>query len=190
MQAVMEEAVTAVSAMNEKLHVVESLTRHDIRNKLTSLNARAYLLEKRLNDNADALAQVKAIEAASKQILEILEFEHFYVQVGSEELQFVDVEKYVNQATSLFSDLNGAKILNRCHGLTVLADSRLRQLFSNLLDNTLKYGEKVTAIDVHFTEEKDHLKIIYEDNGVDVDDKMRSRLFTEGFGKGTGYGLT
>jgi signal transduction histidine kinase len=135
------------------------------------------------------MVHLNEIELASQQVLRILEFEKFYVQVGSEELKHVNVEKLLSEAASLFTNLKGAQLINECQGLTVLADSLLRQLFYNLIDNTLKYGEKVTEIKVHFEEEKDALKLLYEDNGVGVADEMRSKLFTEGFGKGTGYGL-
>jgi signal transduction histidine kinase len=71
----------------------------------------------------------------------------------------------------------------------VLADSLLRQLFYNLIDNSLKYGEKVSQIRVHFEESKNCLRLVYEDDGVGVAEEMKSGLFREGFGKGTGYGL-
>ena len=59
-----------------------------------------------------------------------------YEMLGVEELVYVDVEKIVNEAASFFSDLRGVKVANECHGLTVLADSLLRQLFYNLIDNS------------------------------------------------------
>jgi PAS domain S-box-containing protein len=189
MQQVLQESIDTVSALNEKLRVVDSLTRHDIRNKLTALNGRLYILKKRLADNTDALNQVTEIEKASKQVLSILEFERLYVQVGSEELKMVDVDKLVTEAQGLFSDLKGAEVLNCCQGLTLLADSLLRQIFYNFIDNTLKYGEKVRKIAIYYEEVEDKLKLIYEDDGVGISDEVRSKLFTEGFGRGTGYGL-
>ncbi|MCW4017272.1 MAG: PAS domain S-box protein [Candidatus Bathyarchaeota archaeon] len=189
MQEVMEEAVKAVTELNEKLRVVESLTRHDIRNKLSAINGRVYLLKKQLVNNPDFVGQVKEIESASSQILRILEFEQVYVQVGSEELTEVDVGKYVDEAVTLFSSLKRVEAINSCHGLRVIADSLLRQLFYNLIDNTLKYGEKVSQIRIYFEETKNHLKLIYEDNGVGIPEEMKELLFTEGYGRGTGYGL-
>ena len=189
MQEIFNEAIAKVVELNEKLHVVESLTRHDIRNKLSALNGRIYLLKKRLNNNTEALSQLKEMELASQQILRILEFEKNYVQVGSEELKTVDVEQYLSEASLLFSNLKGAKLVNECQGLTVLADSMLRQLFYNLIDNTLKYGEKISRIRVHYKEDGNHLKLFYEDDGVGIPDDEKSNLFREGYGKGTGFGL-
>ncbi len=189
MQEIFNEAIAKVVELNEKLQVVESLTRHDIRNKLSALNGRIFLLKKRLSDNTEALSHLKDMESASQQILKILEFEKHYVQVGSEELRNIDVEKHVGEAALLFSNLNGAKLINECRGLTVLADSMLRQLFYNLIDNTLKYGKNVSEIRVHYKEEGNQLKLIYEDDGVGIPDDEKKNLFQEGCGKGTGFGL-
>jgi PAS domain S-box-containing protein len=189
MQEIFNDAIGKVVELNEKLQVVGSLTRHDIRNKLAAVNGRIYLLKKRLDGNTEAALQLQEMESAAKQMLRILEFERIYEQVGVEELQYIDVERHLNEAVSLFSDLKGAELINECHGLTALADSLLRQVFYNLIDNTLKYGEKVNKIRVHYKEEENQLKLVYEDNGVGIPEEIKSNLFKEGFGKGTGYGL-
>jgi PAS domain S-box-containing protein len=189
MQKALIDTIQKVQELNEKIRGVESLTRHDVRNKLAALNGRVYLLRKKVEGNNGALQQVKEIELVADQILRILEFERLYIEVGAEESKTVDVETCVNEAAGLFSDLKQAKLVNECHGLTVLADSMLRQVFYNLIDDTLKYGKNVSVIRIYFEEEKDQLKIIYEDNGVGIPDEARSKLFTEGYGKGTGYGL-
>ena len=129
------------------------------------------------------------MESVSQQMLRIIEFEKNYVQVGAEELKYIDVERHLNEAAFLFSDLKGATLVNECQGLMVFADSLLRQLFYNLIDNTLKYGEKTRRIRVHYKEEKNQLKLIYEDDGVGIPGDVKSHLFQEGYGTGTGYGL-
>jgi PAS domain S-box-containing protein len=189
MQEVFDDAIGKVVELNEKLRVVEGLTRHDLRNKLSALNGRLYLLKKRFGDNPEALQQLEEMESVSQQMLRIIEFEKIYVQVGAEELSSIDVERHLNEAVFLFSDLKGATLVNECHGLMALADSLLRQLFYNLIDNTLKYGKKTRRIRVHYKEEEKQLKLIYEDDGVGIPDDVKSNLFQKGYGTGTGYGL-
>ena len=189
MQEVFDDAIGKVVELNEKLRVVEDLTRHDIRNKLSALNGRLYLLKKRFGDNPEALRQLKEMEAVSQQILRIIEFEKVYVQVGAEELTYIDVERHFNEASFLFSDFKGITLVNECQGLMVLADSLLRQLFYNLIDNTLKYGKKTRRIRVYYKEEENQLKLIYQDDGVGIADDVKRHLFQEGYGTGTGYGL-
>jgi len=177
--------------MNEKLRVVGGLTRHDVRNKLSAITGNIYLHKKKLADRPDVLEGFSNMQAACEQIVRILEFSRDYERLGIEELSFVDVETTIGKAAGSFSDLKGAKIVNECHGLTVLADSLLERLFYNLIDNSLKHGGKITKIRIHHEESQDQLRLIYEDDGVGIPKENKAKLFTEGFttGKGSGYGL-
>ena len=114
-----------------------------------------------------------------------------YEQIGAEELTYIDVEKTINEAVALFPGFN-LKVVNDCQGLTVMADSFLRQLFYNFMDNTRKYGEKTTAIRIYYEKaELGGLRLIYEDDGVGISAEDKLRLFSEGFSTGgsTGFGL-
>jgi len=163
------EAMEKVQMMNEKLRVVGGLTRHDVRNKLTAVTGNAYLARKKLPGNSEVLDYMKKIEASVEQTVRILEFAKVYEMLGVEELVYVDMEKTVNKAISLFSGLKDIKVMNDCHGLTLLADSLLTQLFYNLIDNSLKYAEKLSRIRVYYEEKNsDHLAVIYEDDGVGI----------------------
>jgi PAS domain S-box-containing protein len=177
---------------NEKLRVVGGLTRHDARNKLSAVTGNAYLLRRKLAEDPKALEQLNDMETAVRLVEKIFEFARAYEKLGTEQLVSIDVGKAVDGAGSLFSGLKGVKIVNECGGLTVLADSLLSQLFYNLIDNSLKYGEKTRQIRVYYKMSRsDQLDLVYEDDGVGIPDNMRGNLFKEGFtsGKGTGYGL-
>jgi len=176
--------------LNEKLEVVGKLTRHDIRNKLQAVTSNAYLAKQMLTDDHETMKYLGEVESACKQAERILDFASIYEKLGMEELAYMDVENSLKEATVLFSDLNGTKIVNDCHGLTVLADSLLRQLFYNLVDNSLKHGEKVSRMRAYYEEAgKDKLKLVYEDDGVGISKAEKEKIFREGYGKGTGYGL-
>jgi signal transduction histidine kinase len=132
------------------------------------------------------------IESSVNQIEQIFDFAAAYERIGLEKLVPLDVETVVAEAVSLFPDLQDVSISNECHGLVVLADSLLRILFYNLIDNSLKHGEKTSKIRIYYQEdEAGKLRLFYEDDGVGIPDAVRPKLFIEGFstGKGTGYGL-
>jgi signal transduction histidine kinase len=132
---------------------------------------------------------VKETESAVHQIEGLFEFARIYEKLGTEELAYVDAEKAFNEAARLFPSLKDIRIVNDCHGLTVFADSLLRQLFYNLIDNSLKHGEKVSQVRVHYETSEDRLKLIYEDDGIGVPKAEKDKIFTEGYGKGSGHGL-
>ena len=175
--------------VNEKVGVVGKWARHDARNKLSVIKSNTYLAKKKLPSDHIALKYLDGIESACDMIVKIFDFASTYEMLGVEERSNVDVEKSVKEAVMLISDLNGVKVLNDCCGLTVLADSQLRQLFYNLIDNSLRHGEKVSRIRICYEDGKNELKLVYEDDGVGISDDVRSKLFWEGYGKGSGYGL-
>jgi len=187
----LKNAEKRVDVMNEKLRVVGSLTRHDVRNKLTAVNGNAYLLRKRLTNDPDAIENLRSIEAAVRETERIFDFASSYEKLGVEQLAYVDAKKVLDEAVALFPDLKDVKIVNDCGGLTLLADSLLRQLFYNLIDDSLKYGEKLTQIRIHYEKSEDQLKLVYEDDGVGISQDAEPKLFKEGYttGKGSGYGL-
>ena len=179
-----------LSIMNEKLRVVGGLTRHDVRNKLAAIVGNVFLIKKHLTEKHEAIEIATEIESACKQITRIFEFASAYERLGIEELAYVNVGKALDEAFSLFSDLHGIRVVNECYGLTVLADSFLRQLFYNLADNSLKYGYKIKTIRIHYSEkDQKELRLVFEDDGVGIPVAEKALIFKEGYGKGTGYGL-
>jgi PAS domain S-box-containing protein len=186
----LRQTLEKLAKMNEKLRVVGGLTRHDARNKLSAITGNVYLAKKKLAGNNEVLNNLKDMELAVAQIVRIFDFAKTYEMIGIEELRYIEVEKTIDEAVSLFSDLKGVEFINNCRGLTVLADSLLRQLFYNLVDNSLKYGEKIKTITTYYEEiDKDKLKLVYEDDGVGIAESEKKKLFQEGYGRGTGYGL-
>jgi len=186
------EMLQKLDKMNEKLRVVGGLTRYDVRNKLSTVTGNAYLLKKQLAGNSEVLDKLGDMEKAVQQTVKIFDFAKAYEMLGAEELVYNDVEKTVNEAISLFANRNNIKVINDCHGLTILADSLLRQLFYNLIDNSLKYGQKTARIRVYYEKTgQDSLKLVYEDDGIGIPVAEKPKLFKEGYSTGgsTGYGL-
>jgi signal transduction histidine kinase len=180
-----------IQELNEKLRVISNLTRHDINNKLTSVNAHTYLLKNDYPQQPDIIEHANEIEQAVQDSVRIFEFAKIYENLGVEELTCVNVGKAIDNATALFSAWN-FKIVNECRTVNVLADSFLPQIFYNFLDNTRKYGKTTSNARFYYEKEKDGgIQLIYEDDGQGINADYRSKLFKEGFSTGgsTGYGL-
>ena len=180
-----------IEEMNEKLRVVGSLTRHDVRNKLSVITGYSYILKKKHAGQGDIIEDLYMMEKAVKEVEKIFDFAKAYEQLGVEKLVNMDAEKTIDEAAQMFSGLT-FRVVNNCHGLTLLADSFLRQLFYNLIDNTRKHGEKATTTWVRYEKaDANNLRLIYEDDGVGIPSENKQRVFKQGFstGGGTGYGL-
>ena len=185
----LKESTRKIGAMNEKLRVVGGVTRHDVKNKLSIISANVYLLKKRLGGEPELLKYLESINTAVLSSDKLFEFSRLYEKIGAEQLTDVNVGECFNEAVALLPNLVGVEIANECQGLTVMADSLLRQLFYNLLDNSSKHGVKVTQIKLSYSKNDAGLKLFYEDNGVGISDENKPKLFTEGFTTGNGSGL-
>jgi PAS domain S-box-containing protein len=188
----LKENSERIAMMNEKLRVMGGLTRHDVRNKLFIVTGNTFLLKKKYADQADIVEGLSKIEQAIKDSVKIFDFAKNYEQLGAEKLRLIAVEKTIDEAEKLFSGSLTIKVKNECHGLNLLADSFLRQLFYNFMDNTRKYAKTATEIRIYFENADDNeLRLIYEDNGLGISMENKQYLFKEGFstGNSTGFGL-
>ncbi len=111
--------------------------------------------------------------------------------MSAEEPLVIDIGDCFKQAIGLIPNLDNLKFVNECSGLRVLADKMLGQVFYTLVENSLRHGQKVTEIRLHYRKENSQIAIMYEDNGVGINSEDKTRLFTEGFSTGgsTGLGL-
>jgi signal transduction histidine kinase len=102
----------------------------------------------------------------------------------------VDVERTIDEAKLMFSELP-FEVVNECQGLTVQADSLLRQLIYNLIDNTKKYGKKTTTARLHYQIKANKVILTYEDDGIGISLENKDLIFKQGFSTGgsTGFGL-
>lgn len=185
-----EAALKQSEVLNEKLSVIGSFTRHDVRNKLMAIEGNAYLAKKQAGSDEKMVHYLDQIRLAISSITRILDFSKNYESLGSEQRTQTDVGKAIDQAASLFSGFKGAELFNECRGFSILADSMLTTVFHNLIDNSLKYGKNLTKIRIYHRKENGASEsIIYEDDGGGINEADKTHLFNKGFGQGSGFGL-
>lgn len=136
----LQEAQKRLKISNEKLLVVSGLVRHDIANKLTTINSCIYMAKK--SGNIEYLTQA---EHACNEIKRMLQFSKDYELFHQQEPGYLNVADIFNEVLELFPNASNLKITNHCQNLQVYADSLLKELFYNLIDNTLKYGKKTNT---------------------------------------------
>lgn len=175
---------------NEKLQVVGGLTRHDVINKLSIINAQAYLVKKKFGDNPQIVKAMDTIKLAVEQSNKLFEFSKHYEKIGSEELTNLDIPETFSQAKNLFS-ASEVKFTCNCNNLRVMADSLLLQAFYNLIDNSLKHGQKVTQIQLDWSTEETVDKLVYSDDGVGISENLKEKVFANAFSRDgkSGHGL-
>jgi signal transduction histidine kinase len=161
-----------------------SVTRHDIINNVSALLG--YITILRIKFQNPALAYYfNKLEDITKAIQHLISDTQIYQNFGIAEPKWQEVEALVRHlqvpdTIALTVDLPGIEIY---------ADPLLEKVFFNLLDNSLRHGQKVTEIHVSSRQPDDRLILSWEDNGVGIPDEEKNKIFEKGFGKNTGLGL-
>ena len=86
-------------------------------------------------------------------------------------------------------DLKEVKLDIFTDNLEIFADPWLSKVFFNLIDNSLRYAERVTKLTVSSRESEDQLDLVFEDDGIGIPIDEKEKIFERGYGKNIGYGL-
>jgi len=174
----------ALRHVNRQLSLMNSITRHDITNKVTAMLG--YLCVAEMNYQDPGLQEYfRKMEIVAKSIQSQIEFTRVYEDLGSQEPKWQDLDRILPRLR--FPAQIG--LISQVEGVRVLADPMLERVFYNLLDNTVRHGQKVTAVTISARSSGEGLSILWEDDGIGIPAYEKDRIFDRGFGKNTGLGL-
>jgi DNA-binding response OmpR family regulator len=180
----------ALAEANKKLNLLSSITRHDINNQLLILNGYVELLHGEI-PNPSLEEYFSRIAKASSQITAMIRFTKDYEKIGVRIPVWQDLSALVNSAekgvipgqVTIKNDLPA--------GMEVFADPLIVKVFFNLIDNAIRHGgDQISTIRFSFVACNADRIIICEDDGEGVATEDKEKIFSRGFGKNTGFGLS
>jgi PAS domain S-box-containing protein len=180
-------AEEALRNVNRKLNLLSSVTRHDMLNQIMSIVG-----YQELALSSDNLAEVKQlVDLAGRAAVTMrhqIEFTRQYQDVGIHSPVWQDLKDVIARASSGIGPRN-TKILLEIDPVRIFADPLLERVFSNLIDNAISHGEKVTMIRFSTRKTDEGLTILCEDDGAGIPLPEKEKIFSPGYGRKTGYGL-
>lgn len=180
-------AEDALVQANAKLNLLSSITRHDIGNDLqVVLGYLEFAMEEDLNQPVKGFLD-KAYASAKNVEVQIL-FTRDYQDIGVRSPIWQDVNKIISHVIKTI-DISPIQIQIDISGVEIYADPLIEKVFFNLVDNAKRYGETITRIQFFGIEDKEGYTIIIEDDGVGIPTEYKSKIFTRGYYKHTGFGL-
>ena len=184
----LEASQHAFQTANKKLNLLSSITRHDIKNQLLALMGFIALSKMKTTDPG-LLHFVEQEETAANTIQRQIEFTKNYEDIGVHAPQWQDIRVHLNAIKTLIPR-EGITVSVDVNGLEVYADPLLEKVFENLIDNSIRHGERVRHISFSTLQYGlDYIAIVYEDDGIGIHEADKERIFEKGFGKNTGLGL-
>jgi PAS domain S-box-containing protein len=182
-----KQSQEALTQANRKLNLMNNITRHDILNQLTALIG--FLeISRHETDNPDLLRFILKEEQAANAIKSQILFTRDYQNVGVHAPKWQDVAETVSLAIAPI-DLHGVQVTLGLHGVQVFADPLLEKVFYNLVENSLRHGENVTAISIRAEETDAGMDLIVGDNGAGIPDGAKEKIFRREYFRNTGFGL-
>ena len=179
----------ALRQANKHLHLLSSITRHDILNQILVLKGYLDLLDEYQNDPVVHTDLIKKGQITASAIESQIALTREYQEMGVKEPVWQDVSTIIRQMSAILPTKN-VRVEVEWQDPLVFADPLFERVIYNLIDNTLRYaGDQLTTIRFSSYESDGNTVLVCEDDGVGISDEDKKYLFERGFGKHTGLGL-
>ena len=180
-----KQAEAKLTHGRERIKILNKIIRHDLSNDFAVIKS-AMNIFKRTADPKVLKEIDKRVMTSLKTIEHYRQYESFIdSNVG---LYEIELNEIINKVIAEFPEIKFT-LTGNCK---IYADEALDSVFKNLIVNSLKHGRS-KEIDIKISSERNECKIQFKDNGVGIPDKIKDKIFNEGFFFGdtgnTGIGL-
>lgn len=169
---------------SRQINLMNSITRHDILNKVTIILGAIEIAEMECTDHHIS-NYFRTLETATTAIQKQIEFTRLYQDLGIH----APTWQYPASIIQELSVPEGVTLKVELKNVAVFADPMLDKVFHNLLDNSVRHGKGVSQIRVSGKCGPDGFTISWKDNGVGVSMAEKELIFERGHGTHTGLGL-
>jgi signal transduction histidine kinase len=183
----LEKAQIAFQTANKKLNILSSITRHDILNQLTALLGYQEIAQE-ICDDPDLMEIMKKEQNAADAIRKQIEFTRHYQDIGVRAPVWHNLVEILQKIQSDFHH-DTISLQSTLINIEIYADPLFPLICQNLIDNSIRHGERVNSILFSSEQTEKDLILIYQDDGIGVPDSDKEKIFKQGFGKHTGMGL-
>ncbi len=167
----------ALQLSGKKLHLMNSITWHEIENKITSI--RGYIeISKEITKNEECMKCFEAEEVLLKKIHELLKYTVDYQKIGMQPPRWLNVGETIQTVLSLM-DMSSLRMNINVNSLELFGDPSIELMFAHLLKNTLNNGKDVPEIRINFDKVPEGLRLLFEDNSKGIPLNRKKSLFNE-----------
>ena len=179
-------AEDAIRVANNKLVLLSDITRHDIINQMTIISGYLELFRETVHDPVES-ERVEIMRKSLEVMRLQIEFTRDYQDLGIQKPVWENVQAAFTRASNPFA----GRVSFTCDtgDLEIYTDPLIERVFYNLIDNSLRHGERITEIWLSSETADPDLILVYHDNGVGVPADQKEKIFKKGFGKHTGLGM-
>jgi len=176
-----------IAFLKKKLQLVGSVTRHDVLNQMTAIMGYNELLGMMIEDEKQRSFLSNVHQAVGKST-RLFKFAKDYQNIAVEPPRWQKVSNTVHRITEEFNT-GTVRIIADTGDLAILADPLLDKALIEILENTVRHGDKATEVRVSLQDEGSCARLVIADNGSGIPAADKEKIFERGFGTGAGLGL-
>jgi PAS domain S-box-containing protein len=181
------KASDALHMAHAKLNLLSSITRHDLLNNLTTIRGLIQLTMEETNKET-VKNQLERLDRSAVAAVSLISFAKDYQDLGTATPAWQSVADVLEEASEQL-EMQSVQMSQKLTGVEILSDALLQKVFYNLLDNSLRHGNRTKRIELWYEKKDRNLIIVFQDDGIGVPQSDKDRIFERGFGKNTGLGL-
>ena len=180
-----------------KADFVNNIT-HELKTPLSTIFLAASFIDEKLKEKDDLnlkrftriiATESKRLEKQVENVLKIAMIEEGKVKLNKTEINInALIEKTVESFQTLFQQKNGRIEVDTDNTIQTIYGNELHlsNIFSNLLDNALKYSRGNPIVKITTQKEQFSVKISVKDNGIGIDKKHIKKIFEKFYRVSTG----
>ncbi|MFA5379129.1 MAG: PAS domain S-box protein [Dehalococcoidia bacterium] len=176
----LREAHSTISLLN-------SITRHEIADRLTVLRGRLRIARKHTPD-PDVQVNLDKADIAARDIFLHIKKARFYQEIGTGEACWQHVAAMIAHEQALL-DIRQITVSIDTGDLCVCADPLFPQVFFILFDNALRHTSSLSGIRISAIKTGTGYSIIWEDDSTGYAPENKEQIFKLEYGKASGLGL-
>lgn len=186
-QQTLETIIAELNRSNHELQQFAFVASHDLQEPVRKLLYYSdYLLGSYAGTMDDrGMGVLKSMQTASQRMRHLIQDLLLFSQINKEHIHFknVNLDTVIHDACQdLEMAIEEKKAVLHIQSLPVIqGDARmLRQLFENLISNSLKYSKhnEAPVITITCTQKEDAYELAFADNGIGFDEKYLPQMFT------------
>jgi signal transduction histidine kinase len=178
----------ALAQTNRKLSRLASITRHDIKNKLTGVMGYIELAKGSTKD-PDMIEYLTRAEVSATAVRQQIEFTKEYDQLGMNPPAWQEISPLLAAVRAQLGE-SAVAVRDETAGLAIYADPLLEKVLYCLLENAQTHGGNVSAVRIHGDVVPDGYLLVVQDDGAGIPEDRKEKIFTKNVGTGGGgFGL-
>jgi len=172
---------------NAILNVLSRLMRNDLMAKVSEASR---ILENGENrqEGGQGAEIIPRLDAVVRSMKRRLELAGSFQNLGSEPAAWQPLQELIQREIAKHPE-NGVAIRPWLERLEIYADNHISEVFFNLIDNAIRYGETTTEIVITYHILPEGIEIIVEDDGRGIHSEEKETIFEYGSMTHGGFGL-